>query len=70
MANKREAAEDFQGVRYVDIKALMKYTALGRATAERIAAEAGARRKVGEGPRGRVIYDLDAIDKHLAALQQ
>lgn len=65
MANRRDPAGNIDSVRYVSLGELMQYTALGRATAERLAREAGARHKIGAGPRGRVIYDLNKIDSYI-----
>ena len=52
-------------IRYASLKGLMKYTGLGRPSAEKIADESGARCKIGTGRTGRVIYDLEKIDDFL-----
>ena len=54
-------------MRYTSLKGLMKYTGLGRPSAEKIADESGARCKIGTGRTGRVIYDLERIDNFLQA---
>ena len=54
-------------MRYTSLKGLMKYTGLGRPSAEKIADESGARCKIGTGRTGRVIYDLEKIDNFLQA---
>ena len=53
--------------RYVSLPELMKYTGLGRPSAEQLALDAQARCKIGTGRTGRVIYDLEKIDKYITA---
>ena len=61
MANTQE----IRCTRYVSLKDLMKYTGLGRPSAEKLADEAKARCKIGTGRTGRVIYDLVKIDRYI-----
>ena len=53
--------------RYVSLPVLMRYTGLGRPSAEKLAEASHARCKIGQGRTGRVIYDLVKIDKYIAA---
>ncbi len=65
MANIQRVDEELRA-RYVSLPDLMKYTGLGRPSAEKIADVSGARCKIGTGRTGRVIYDLEKIDKYIA----
>ena len=52
--------------RYVTLKDLQKHLGVGRPSAEKLAYEAKARCKIGTGRTGRVIYDLEKINKYIA----
>lgn len=50
------------GTRYMSLEAAKSYLSVGRNSVEKIAAAAGARRKIGT----RVVYDRVLIDEYLA----
>lgn len=52
--------------RYVSLRDLQKHLGVGRPTAEQLAQNAQARCKIGTRRTGRVIYDLEKIDKYIA----
>ena len=59
--NKRKTEAPAIYPRLMDIKALQSYLSLGSQSADRLAQEAGAKRRIGK----RVVYDRELIDQHL-----
>ena len=59
--NKRTTETPATPPRLMDINGLMNYTSLGRKSAERLAAEAGAIKRIGK----RKLYDRELIDDHI-----
>ena len=48
-------------VRYLSLDAMKVYLSVGRSSVEKIAAESGAKRKIGT----RTVYDKKAIDEYM-----
>ena len=58
---RKTKVQSDEGTRYLNLEAAKKYLSVGRNSVERIAAEAGARRKIGT----RVVYDRVLMDEYL-----